>query len=354
LRSLTNDLVLRAARGERTARTPVWMMRQAGRFDPAYRALREEHGAPLEVLFRTPEIAAEISLLPRRFGVDAIIFYQDILTPLTPMGADFVFRPGPTLADPPRDRAALQRLTTYDPAAELPFVPETLRQVREALGDEMPLLGFAGAPLTLACFVLEGGSPGNSPTHTQALMQADPDALHAFLGKLADMTADYLALQIEAGIDALQLFESCSDLFSAEQYRTFAHPYQTRTFERLGNRVPRILYAKEQPDIERMAETGAEVLSLGKCVNLADARRRLGNRVALQGNVDNQLLVHGSFAEIDAAVKDCIHAGQHTGHILNLNHGVLKETPFENGCRFIDTARQTICTSTSEPEGNAP
>ena len=339
---LKNDLLLRAARRERTERTPVWMMRQAGRFDPQYRAIREWANLPLEQMFRTPELAAEISLLPRRLGVDAIIFYQDILTPLGPMGAEFVFRPGPVLETPLRTAADLAALQPYDVAAELPFVAQTLSLVRNALAGDLPLLGFAGAPLTLAFFLLEGGSPGHNPTQARALMSSDPTAFHQLLDRLADMTADYLAFQIEAGVDAVQLFESVGDLLTEAEYREFAHPYHVKVFSQLVGRVPLILFVKELPFIELMAGTGADVISVGKCVDLAEARRLVGHKVALQGNVDNQLLAKGTFAEIDSAVRACVQAGGHQGHILNLNHGLLKDTPFENGCRLVETCQAII------------
>jgi uroporphyrinogen decarboxylase len=334
-----NDLVLRAARRQRTERTPVWLMRQAGRFDPEYRLLRERTDAPLEVHFRTPDIAAEISLLPRRLGVDAIIFFGDILIPLAPMGAEFVFRPGPVLDRPVRTTADVEALRTFDPAEKLPFVGQILQRVRAALNNELPLLGFAGAPLTLLFFLAEGGSPGSDPRHARALLHDAPAVAHRLLARLADMTADYLAYQIESGVDAVQLFESNADLLSAAEYREFAHPYHVRIFQRLAGRVPMILFAREQHDLDLMAASGADVLSIGKCVDLADARRRFGTRVALQGNVDNHLLAHGTPAQVDAAVRACIAAGDHQGHILNLNHGVLKDTPVDNVRRMIAAAR---------------
>jgi uroporphyrinogen decarboxylase len=341
---LKNDLLLRAARRERTERTPVWMMRQAGRFDPQYRAARDRSNLPLEDLFRTPDLAAEISLLPKRLGVDAIIFYQDILTPLAAMGAPFIFRPGPVLESPIRGEADVDALTPFDPADKLPFVGETLRLVRAALDGDLPLLGFAGAPLTLAFFLIEGQSPGNKPERVRAMMKDEPDVLRDLLDRLADMTADYLAYQIESGADAVQLFESVGDLLTEDQYRDFAHPYHIKVLAKLASRVPTILFVKERPYVDLMVETGADVLSVGKCVELADAKLRYGHRVAFQGNVDNRVLVSGTFEEIDEAVRACVHAGGHQGHILNLNHGLLKETPFENGCRFIESCKATIFT----------
>jgi uroporphyrinogen decarboxylase len=346
---LENDLLLRAARRERTERTPVWMMRQAGRFDPEYRALRDKADAPLEVLFRTPEIAAELSLLPQRFGVDAIIYYQDILTPLSPLGADFVFRPGPVLAEPIRSAAQVQALRTYDPADELPFIAKEFELIFGQLRGALPVLGFAGAPLTLAMFMIEGASPKDDPRHTRRMMREAPGLLHELLEKLADMTADYLAYQVGCGVHAVQLFESVADVVSVEEYRTFAHPYHVRVFQRLGATVPTILFAKEQPQVELMAASGADVLSVGACVDLAEAKARFGDRVAFQGNVDNQIVARGTLAEIDDAVRVCVAAGGHEGHILNLNHGVLKDTPFENGCRVVNTCKALRLFETPAP-----
>ncbi len=291
---LKNDLVLRAARRERTERTPVWLMRQAGRFDPEYQRLRERHSAPLEVLFRTPELAAEISLLPRRLGVDAIILFQDILTPLGPLGAEFTFRPSPVCAQPVRTRADVERLHAYDVADALPFVGQALRLVKESLNGELPLLGFAGAPLTLLFFLAAGGSPGRDPGAALVLLRDDPATAHRLLELLADRTAEYLRFQIDCGADAVQLFESIADLIDEECYREFAHPYQVRVFERLAARVPTILFVKEQAFLGLMVQTGAAVLSVGCCVDLAAARRTYGDRVALQGNVSNEMLATGS------------------------------------------------------------
>ncbi|MCH7547160.1 MAG: uroporphyrinogen decarboxylase [Planctomycetes bacterium] len=334
-----NDLLLRAARGERTERTPVWLMRQAGRFDPQYQRIRQECGLELEDLFRTPELAAQITMLPVRLGVDAAILFQDILTPLAPMGAHFVFRPGPVLSEPIRSSDQVANLRLYDPAIELSFIPRSIDLTLQELDGEIPLLGFAGAPLTLATFLIEGGSPGRSVDNVKTLMHKDPATCHQLLEKLAAMTADYLRMQIEAGVHAIQLFESVGDLFSARQYETFAMPYQQRIMKELEGLCPRILFVKENSRIDLMAQTGADVLSVGKCVDLRKARTQLGDHIALQGNVDNQVLLSGTKDEITRAVQDCIEAGNHKGHILNLNHGILKDTPFDNVRHFIEAAK---------------
>lgn len=340
MKPLRNDLVLRAARGERTERTPVWLMRQAGRVDPAYRALRERANIPLETMFRTVDLCVEASLLPRRFGVDAIILFQDILTPLAPMGAPFVFRPGPVLAEPTKDPLALGESARFDPSIELGFVGDSIRKVKQALSAEMPLLGFAGAPFTLAMFLMERGSPGVDAPRTRAVMANDPKAFHRLLTKLADMTANYLVFQIEAGVDAVQLFESLSDRLTPDEYDEFAHPYQVQVFSQLQRRVPTILFAKQQPRVEKMAASGADVLSVGTCVDLAEARLLTHGRVAFQGNVDNSLLQSGTPEQVEQAVRRCMKAGQLEGHILNLSHGILPDTPFENVVRMIEVCKE--------------
>ncbi len=334
-----NDLLVRAARGERTERTPVWLMRQAGRFDPKYLAIRDRCGLELEDLFRDPELACEITMLPIRFGVDAAILFQDILTPLAPLGARFVYRPGPVLEPPIRGRRDIERLRAIDPRDELSFVWRSIKLVLSELKGTLPLIGFAGAPLTLATFMIEGRSPGAKADQTRQLMQQEPALCHTLLDLLANVTADYLTMQIEAGVHVVQLFESVADLFSRAEYEQFAQPYQEAVLCRLDASCPTILFVKEQPYLDLMVQTGADVLSVGCCIGLGEARGEYGDRVAFQGHVDNRVLHGGSLDEIDVAVKQCLRSGNRTGHILNLNHGVLKGTPIENVRRFIDTAR---------------
>ncbi len=219
------------------------------------------------------------------------------------------------------------------------------------MDGDLPILGFAGAPLTLAFFLIEGRSPGQNSTATRALMSSDPALFHRLLDHLAELTADYLLMQIESGADAVQLFESAAHLVSRAQYEEFAHPYHARIISRLAGRVPTILFVKEQPFVDLMAATGADVLSVGTCVDLADAQRRFGSRVAFQGNVDHRLLVSGSLDEIDEAVRACVRAGGHQGHILNLSHGLLKETPFENVRRFVRMAKSMRARAAPEAVG---
>lgn len=342
----TNDLVLRSARGEHTERTPVWLMRQAGRFDPKYLEIRQHCGLELEELFRTPDLAAQITLLPVRLGVDAAILFQDILTPLAPMGAPFVFRPGPTLNKPIRTEGDVAKLRAFDPTKELAFVPRSIELVLDKLANSIPLIGFAGAPFTLAAFLIEGKSPSENLQHTRAMMQDAPQLLHQLLDLLAKVTSEYLLMQIDAGVHLVQLFESVADRLSPAEYEQFAHPYQEAVLRAIPPTCPTILFVKEWPSLDLMVKTGANVLSVGSCIELQEARSLLNGKVALQGNVDNEILRSGSSEEIEEAVRRCVVAGDHTGHILNLNHGILKDTPIDNVCRFIDAAKSL----TPEPE----
>ncbi|GMU91979.1 MAG: uroporphyrinogen decarboxylase [Candidatus Hydrogenedentota bacterium] len=338
---IENHILLRAARGEQTERTPIWLMRQAGRTDPEYVRIKAESGMSLEQLFRHPELAARISLLPRRFGVDAIIYFQDILTPLSPMGAEFVFSPGPVLTRPISGPQDLARLHRYDVADALPFIPETFRLVRADLNGSLPVLGFAGAPLTLAVFILEGGSFGAGLERTKAILAQEPAIIHRLLERLTELTIDFLRLQIAAGADAVQLFESAANLFSLDEYISYALPYQQRIFEALSGTVPTIMFARGWGDLDSLHASGADVLSLSEAIPIAVARRRLGDALIVQGNLDNRLLVSGSKDEIAEAACACIEQGGRRGHIFNLSHGLLRETPFENLLHLIHVVKNT-------------
>lgn len=339
LRPPTHDLLVRAARGEATERTPIWLMRQAGRSDPAYLRYREEHPAPLEALFRSPEHAANISLLPERFGVDGIIFYQDILTLLTPMGAHFVFNPGPSLQAPIDTVAALDALHTFDVERELAFVGETFDRIDAQLAGRLPVLGFAGAPLTLAAFVLQGGSFGHTADRFQAFLKNEHAALHRFLEKCTEATIAYLRYQTRCGVVAVQLFESVAYLLSPQQYRDFALPYQQQIFRALKGEVITIQFAREWNDLASLQAAGADIVSLPSTISVREARAALGPRQVLQGNLDNHLLAHGPWEEVEASARRILAEGAHTAHIFNLSHGLLRETPFERIERLVRIVR---------------
>lgn len=334
--AVRNDILIQALRGETTPYTPIWMMRQAGRTDPEYLKYKAATGLPLEDLFRHPEHATAITLLPQRFGVDALIYFQDILTPLTPMGAHFIFDPGPKLVQPINAIADLDALREYDVASELPFVRETFDRIHGALGGALPVLGFAGAPLTLAVFILEGKSFGESASRAMAALEEHPREVHRLLERIAAMTVDYLKYQAKCGVAAVQLFESAAFLLSEAQYREFALPYQQQIFAALKGVVPTINFAREWNNLDDLDAAGADVISLPASISVREAREQLGESRVLQGNLDNHLLAHGDEAAIADAVVECVNAGEHRGHIFNLSHGLLRETPFERVIRLVE------------------
>lgn len=353
---LKNDLLLRASRCLPVERVPVWMMRQAGRSDPLYRQIRQELNLPLERLFRTCptpvsetdiEWAVKISLLPKRIGVDAIIVYKDILTPLAPMGACFRFAPGPILNSPIRTQAQIDALRPlHNPPTQLAFTGQVIRKLRETLNGELPLIGFAGAPLTLAFFLIAGESPikrgagvSEKATPVFQMMEEAPERLHCLLDKLTDMTIHYLNYQISEGAQVVQLFESIADVLPRQMYENFAAPYHQRIFTEVNSETPQILFAKECSYLDLMHQSGADVLSVGKCVELDKARALTDGAVAFQGNVDNDILRDGTFDDITASVKTCLKQGGKTGHILNLSHGLHRDTPFENVKHFVNIAK---------------
>ncbi len=337
----TAPLFTRATHGRPTERTPIWLMRQAGRTDPEYRRIREDTNLPLEQLFRTPELAARITLLPERIGVDALILFQDILTPLGPMGAEFRFAPGPQLDKPVRDRADIAKLALYDVGAELRFVSDSLETVKSEVGERLPVLGFAGAPFTLAAFLIEGKSFSRGAGFVDQFLQKDARAAQSLLEKLTALTVEYLMMQIEAGADAVQLFESAATLLSPESYRRFALPWQQRVMAELRGRVPTIIFARDWSDLDTLAAAGADILSLSSALSIRKVRQQLGPGQPLQGNLDNRLLAEGTIDEILRAAHDCIVAGGHHGHIFNLSHGLLPHTPFENIKALVRYVRTT-------------
>jgi uroporphyrinogen decarboxylase len=334
-------VLVRALRGERTERTPVWLMRQAGRTDPEYLKARDEDGRPLEELFRDPDFATTVSLLPRRIGVDGIIFYQDILTPLSAMGAHFVFRPGPQLEKPIDTPEALRGLTSYNIDEHMGFVGETFTNLHKSLDGELPVLGFAGAPFTLLVFILEGGSFKKSAPKTMRMIKEHPDAVRHALDEITEMTIAYLKYQAGAGAAAVQLFESAAFLLDVSVYKGWALPYQTRIFDALKGIVPTILFARDWNDLGTLDAAGSDILSLPASISISRAREALGADRVVQGNLDNRFIINASPTAIDRAVQEIVAEGEHRGHIFNLSHGLLRETPFENVCRVVSAVRET-------------
>ncbi len=334
-----NDLFERAARGESTPRPPIWLMRQAGRTDPQYNALRERDGRPLEALFSDPDAAAEVSLLPKRIGVDAIIYFQDILTPLGPAGCPFVFRPGPVTAAPIRDAADVTAIHKYDVADALPFIGQTFRSVLHALDGELPVLGFAGAPVTLAVFMIEGKSFGDSAENALAFFKDQPQAARRLIRTLTDITIDYLEYQIESGAFAVQLFESAAYLLPPELYRDLALPTHQRIFDALRGRAPTIMFARDWGNVADLDASGADVLSLPSSLTIAEARKIVGADRVVQGNLSNRLLCNGPMDIVEREARAIVESGGRRGHIFNLDHGLLRETPFEHVKHLVQFIR---------------
>ncbi len=335
---LKNDLILRVLQRQPVPRVPVWMMRQAGRTDPEYRRLRAEDGRALEALFADVERSIEISLLPQRFGVDAIIMFQDILTPLTPIGAPFYFRPGPQLEAPIRTLEQVRALRPLNSARDLPHVGAILQGLHHRLDGALPVLGFAGAPVTLAFFLIAGGSPNRDPGAVLRFLVEEPEVTQALLDTLTDLTIDYLRYQLESGAQAVQLFESFADVLPRELYEALALPTHQRIFQALADQGPTLLFAKECPHLDLMLASGAQALSVGHCVDLEAAKQQAPEMV-FQGNVDNTILADGTPEQVRAAVQACLKAGGGTHHILNLSHGLLERSPFENVLAFVEAGK---------------
>ena len=344
------ELFLRACRCEPVERVPVWMMRQAGRYLPEYQAVRAEHSF-LEIC-KTPELAAEVSLQPfRTVGVDAIIVFSDILVVAEAMGMKLdVPDAGPVLADPIRDAAAVRRLRDFDPEWETGFVGDAIRAICKAAGPSVPVIGFAAAPWTLACYMIEGQTRGDVST-AKRMLADEPALVQELTERIAGVTARYLQAQIAAGASAVQLFDTWASELSPSQYGEFELPAARSIFDALGaTGVPRILFAKGSARIlGAMAKTGADVLSVDWKTDLADARRELGVSMALQGNVEPSILL-GPVDAVRRAAEEAVRKTGGIGHILNLGHGILPNTPVENARAFVK-AGQTAAVSTRVAAG---
>jgi uroporphyrinogen decarboxylase len=347
------ELFLRAARCEPVPRVPVWMMRQAGRYLPEYREIRRKH-AFLEVA-KTPELAAEVSLQPfRRLGVDAVIVFSDILIPAEAMGLGLELTDsGPLLPDPVRDAAQVEALCAFDPEIETRFLNDAIRLLCRELGPDVPVLGFAAAPFTLACYMVDGRGRESFPA-TKSMMLCDAPLFRRLLEKIARVTAAYLKAQIAAGASAVQLFDTWVGELSAQDYREFALPAtQLLIRELAAGETPVILYTKASNHLLSLAaESGATVLSVDWRADLAEVRRALGPRIALQGNIDPCLLL-GPRDEIARAASNAISQTAGLGHILNLGHGILPMTPVENAQAFIRAGQEFALPSPTVNAGAA-
>ena len=321
---------LRACRGLSVDRVPIWLMRQAGRYLPEYRAVRAR--TDFLGLCKTPELACEVTLQPIDiFGLDAAILFSDILLPLEAMGLPLVFdEDGPSLPEPVRDRAAIDRLRVPDPETSMPFVSAAVRQIGAALAGRVPLIGFCGAPFTLAAYAVEGRGSVQW-VRARRFMYESPAAAHELLGKIARTVAAALTAQVEAGAEAVQLFDSWAGVLGPPEFEAFALRYAAEVIAevRARTQVPIIYFVNGvAPLLDLVATSGADVLGIDWRVELGEARRRLG-ATPVQGNLDPiSLFAPPEIIRRKAAA--ILQAGGGVGHIFNLGHGILPETPVEH------------------------
>ena len=336
--------LLRAARGEVLDRPPVWMMRQAGRYMKAYRDLRDKYPSFRE-RSEIPEVAIEVSLQPwKAFQPDGVILFSDIVTPLPGIGIDMDIAEGkgPIIAQPIRSQAQIDGLKSFEPEESMPFIRQILQALRAEVGNQSTVLGFVGAPWTLAAYAVEGkGSKTYSVIKSMAF--SEPAILHSLLGKLADAIAIYVRYQIDSGAQVVQMFDSWAGQLSPQDYETFALPYQQRVFKQVKETHPDtpliLLVSGSAGVLERMPKSGVDIVSLDWTVDMAEARARLGWDVKVQGNMDPGVLF-GSQEFIRDRILDTIRKAGKTGHIFNLGHGVLPGTPEDNVRFFFETAKQ--------------
>ena len=330
------DRFLRAARGDRTDRPPVWLMRQAGRYLPEYQALREEYSF-LEAI-KTPAVAEEITLQPyERFGVDGVVMYSDILTVLEPLGFEYHIESGvgPVIENPIDGPGDVPDPGSHDPVAEaIDYVGALLERLTDRLGDDAAVIGFAGGPFTLASYVLEGGSSRNYVT-TRRFRVEHPDAFQRLLRAFADVVGDYLAYQERAGADVVQLFDTYAGVLPPEEYRELLLPLHREIFASVD--VPTIVFVRNvSGNLDLLADTGADVVGLDWTVDMATAREELGD-TPVQGNLDPAHLF-GSPDHVRERTLDVIEKAGDSGHVLNLGHGVNKDTPVAGVEAFVETA----------------
>ncbi|HIC90318.1 MAG TPA: uroporphyrinogen decarboxylase [Anaerolineae bacterium] len=343
----TNDRFLKACRREPVDCTPIWLMRQAGRYMPGYRRLREKYTI-LEMI-KTPELAVEVTMQPiNTFDLDAAIIFADILPPLEAMGLslEFVRGEGPVIHNPLRSATDVAALHTFNPRESLSFTLEAIRLARQELDGRVPLIGFSGAPFTLASYAIEGGASRHFAL-TKSLMYNQPRVWHQLMDKLATVVGDYLRAQAEAGAQALQLFDSWVGALGPTDYRRYVLPYSRRAIQAAqASEVPVIHFSTGTAGmLELIKKAGGDVIGVDWRISLADAWQRLGDDVAVQGNLDPVTLLAPP-SELEQHVTDILtQANGRPGHIFNLGHGVLPQTPTEHVEALVEIVHRLSGTS---------
>ncbi|MFI4937729.1 MAG: uroporphyrinogen decarboxylase [Candidatus Berkiellales bacterium] len=336
--------LIKALRRQSVDCTPVWMMRQAGRYLPEYRALREKVGSFLGMC-KNPEIACEITLQPlQRFDLDAAIIFSDILTipDAMDLGLSFETGEGPKFLNPIRDAAAVNKLSIPDPEADLGYVMEAIRLTVKECQNRIPVIGFCGSPWTVATYMVEGESSRAFPV-IKAMMYQDPAMLSALLAKITEASCLYLAAQIQAGASCVMVFDTWGGILSPSCYHQFSLHYMreiVRYLKKIQPEIPVILFTKQGGQwLEEIAQTGCDAISIDWTVDIAKARSRVGHQVSLQGNLDPATL-YASPAKINEEVKNLLaQYGKGTGHIFNLGHGIYPDVPVENVQGMIEAVR---------------
>jgi len=337
-----NDRFLKACLKQPVDRTPIWIMRQAGRYLPEYREVRRK--VDFVTLCRTPELACEVTLQPiDRLGVDAAILFSDILVPAESMGFAIDFNPGPVLDRAVRSRADVLAVRTPDGPEVAPYVYDAVRLIRRELDGRVPLIGFAAAPWTLAVYLVEGKGSKNFD-QVKKLLYADPESAHLLLDKITRVTIGYLREQVAAGAQALQVFDSWAGILGPREYREFGLPYARRVLDAVADLgVPRIYFALNNAHLlDAIVECGADVVGMDWRVPLDEANRRLGGRFALQGNLDPCTLM-ADRAIIRERARAVVEAGRSApGHVFNLGHGILPDTPPENALALVEAVHEAV------------
>jgi uroporphyrinogen decarboxylase len=337
---LKNDTFLRALARQPTAYTPLWLMRQAGRYLPEYKATRARAGSFLG-LAKTPELCAEVALQPiERFALDAAILFSDILTIPDAMGLGLSFGEGegPRFERPLRDEAAISALAVPDPTVELRYVLDAVRATRQALAERVPLIGFAGSPFTLACYMIEG-SGSDDWRNLKTMLYSRPQLLHRVLEVNAQAVSDYLNAQIDAGAQAVMIFDTWGGTLAYDDYEPFSLAYSKKVLSAV-TRVPRILFTKGgNPWLAQMMASGAEAIGLDWTSDPRAARKLAGGRIALQGNLDPAALFAPPERVREAARRLIDAFGRAPGHVFNLGHGILQNTPVDSVAALVDEVR---------------
>jgi len=348
MNELKNDNYLRALLREPISYTPVWMMRQAGRYLPEYRKIRSQAGDFMS-LCRNPEFASEVTLQPlRRFKLDAAILFSDILTIPDAMGLGLYFEAGegPKFSHSIKSSADVKKIGIPDPEDELRYVMDAVRQIRSDLNGEVPLIGFSGSPWTLATYMVEGGS-SKSFTKIKKMMYAEPSILHALLDKLADSVILYLNAQIKAGAQSVMIFDTWGGVLTTQDYHDFSLHYMHKIVDSLirkneGRKVPITLFTKNGGMwLESIAATGCDAVGLDWTIDIENAKLRIGDKVALQGNMDPSML-YASPVRIQEEVSSILagFGSEKSGHVFNLGHGIHPDVPPENAGIFIDAVHE--------------